>query len=179
MRKYTSTPEGAKARAMNLTKTEVHKVEMPENQKYIAHMMEIQRISQKADVENLDTLKQCFLEYLELCAKNNMKVGNMGAYAAMGISKYMAFDWEHGRKRQGNKEYQQFITFVKMMIAAYRESAIAEGDINPIVGIFWQKSFDGLNEMTEAEASNMLEGVSTEVTDGKQIADKYQGLLPE
>lgn len=164
---------------MNLTKTESHKVEMPENQKYIAHMMEIQRISQKADVENIDTLKQCFLEYLELCAKSNMKVGNMGAYAAMGISKYMAFDWEHGRKRTGNKEYQQFITFVKMMIAAYRESAIAEGDINPIVGIFWQKSFDGLNEMTEAEASNMLEGVNTDVTDGKQIADKYQGLLPE
>ena len=152
---------------------------MPNNQKYITHMLEIQKISQKADVNNIETLKACFVEYLELCAKNNMKVGNMAAYAAMGINKATVFDWEHGRRKTDNKEYASFITFVKMMIASYRESAIAEGDLNPIVGMFWQKSFDGLNEMTEAEASNMLEGVSTEVTDGKQIADKYQGLLPE
>ena len=142
-------------------------------------MLEIQRISQKANLDDLDSLRECFIDYLNLCAKNDMKVGNFGAYASMGITKSVAYDWEHGRTRSKSKEYQQFISFVKLMIATYRESAIAEGDINPIVGMFWQKSFDGLNEMTEVEASNMLDGVSTNVVDGKQIADKYQDLLPE
>ena len=151
---------------------------MPENQKYITHLLEINRISQKASTDDIESMKQCFLEYLELCAKNNMKVGNFGAYAAMGIDKRTAYDWEHGRRRSSNREYQQFILFVKLMIATYRESAIAEGDINPIVGIFWQKAFDGLNEMMEVEASDSPSGL-LESKDGQQIAEKYQDLLPE
>lgn len=142
-------------------------------------MFGIQQIAMEADTNDLGSLKSCFVKYLELCAQNNMKVGNLGAYAAMGISRNTAYDWEHGRGRSNDDSYRKFIVFVKTMIAAYRESAIAEGDINPIVGMFWQKSFDGLNEMTEVDASNLLEGVSTEATDAKKIADKYQGLLPE
>lgn len=176
MRHYTSTPESRAKQTQNLAV--MHDKTMPDNQKYITHMLEINRISQKANWDDIESMKSCFLEYLELCAKNNMKVGNFGAYAAMGITKSMAYDWEHGRKRSGNKEYQQFITFVKLMIATYRESAIAEGDINPIVGMFWQKSFDGLNEMTEVEASDAENGLP-EHKDAKQLAEKYEGLLPE
>lgn len=178
MRHYNNSPESKAAKAKNLSMTYAHNHNMPDNQKYIAHMLEINKISQKANWEDIDSMKACFLEYLELCAKNNMKVGNFGAYAAMGITRSMAYDWEHGRKRSGNKEYQQFIMFVKLMIATYRESAIAEGDINPIVGMFWQKAFDGLNEMTEVEASDVQNALA-EHTDAKQIAEKYEGLLPE
>lgn len=176
MRHYTSTPESRAKQTQNLAV--MHDKTMPDNQKYITHMLEINRISQKANWDDIESMKSCFLEYLELCAKNNMKVGNFGAYAAMGITKSMAYDWEHGRKRSGNKEYQQFIMFVKLMIATYRESAIAEGDINPIVGMFWQKAFDGLNEMTEVEASDAENGLP-EHKDAKQLAEKYEGLLPE
>lgn len=176
MRHYTSTPESRAKQTQNLAV--MHDKTMPDNQKYITHMLEINRISQKANWDDIESMKSCFLEYLELCAKNNMKVGNFGAYAAMGITKSMAYDWEHGRKRSGNKEYQQFIMFVKLMIATYRESAIAEGDINPIVGMFWQKAFDGLNEMTEVEASDAENGLP-EHKDAKQLAEKYDGLLPE
>ena len=176
MREYKASPETLQKRSQNLAS--VHNPEVPENQKYISHLLEINRISQKANNEDIESLKQCFLEYLELCAKNNMKVGNFGAYAAMGIDRRTAYDWEHGRRRSGNREYQQFITFVKLMIATYRESAIAEGDINPIVGIFWQKAFDGLNEMMEAEASESSNSLP-ESKDGQQIAEKYQDLLPE
>ena len=151
---------------------------MPNNQKYITHMLEIQRISQKANLDDLESLRECFVEYLNLCAKNNMKVGNFGAYASMGITKSVAYDWEHGRTRSNSKEYSQFISFVKLMIATYRESAIAEGEINPIVGMFWQKAFDGLNEMTEVEASEANNSLPVSV-DAKQLAEKYEGLLPE
>lgn len=177
VRKYNGTVEGGKKKAQNLAT--VNNPVIPDNQKYINHMLEISKIAQKADTNDIESLKNCFIEYLELCAKNNMKVGNFGAYMAMGITKMTVYDWEHGRRRNETRDYANFVAFVKGMIATYRESAIAEGDINPIVGMFWQKSFDGLNEMTEVEASNMIDGVSTEVTDGKQIAEKYQDLLPE
>lgn len=132
----------------------------------------------RADVNDVESLKACFLDYLGLCAKNGMKVGNFGAYAAMGITKTVAYDWEHGRSKNGDPRYKKLIQFVKSFIATYRECAIAEGEINPIVGIFWQKSFDGLNEMAEVEASEAENSVSDR-SDAKQIAEKYQGLLPE
>ena len=153
-------------------------LDLPEGQntKYIHHVLECQQISVGVNRDDIEDLKKRFIMYLELCRKNDMKVGNLAAYCALGITKDIAFQWEHGRSR--GSEHTAFIKFVKSVIAAYRETALSEGEINPVLGIFWQKSFDGLNEMTESDASNMLEGV-TEKMDAQAIADKYQDLLPE
>lgn len=160
----------------NLIQNMVKSIPEGENTRYIAHTLEVQQIGLGADPNDLEDLKGRFVKYLEVCAKNDMKLGNLAAYCAMGITKDMAYQWEHGNSR--GIEHKAFIRFVKSVIAAYRETAVAEGKINPVIGIFWQKSFDGLNEMTEVEASNQLEGV-TEHLSAEQIADKYQGLLPE
>ena len=160
----------------NLIQNMVKSIPEGENTKYIAHTLEVQQIGIGSNLNDLEDLKGRFIRYLEVCAKNDMKLGNMAAYCAMGITKDTAYDWEHGRSK--GAEFKAFIRFVKSVIAAYRETAISEGKINPVVGIFWQKSFDGLNEMTEVEASNQLEGVTEHMT-AEQIADKYQDLLPE
>lgn len=146
------------------------------NQKYIKHVLECQQIGVGVDKNDIEDMKQRFIKYLEVCAKNDMKVGNLAAYCAIGLTKDIVFDWEHGCSR--TPEHQAFIRFVKSVIAAYRESALSEGEINPVLGMFWQKSFDGLNEMTEVEASNLIEGNTDQMT-AEQIADKYQDLLPE
>ena len=146
------------------------------NQKYIKHVLECQQIGVGSDKSNVEDLKQRFIKYLELCSKNDMKVGNLAAYCAMGLTKDVVFDWEHGMSR--TPEHRAFICFVKSVIAAYRESALSEGEINPVLGMFWQKAFDGLNEMTEVEATGQIEGATDQLT-AEQIADKYQDLLPE
>ena len=173
---HKTTPELAAKRSKNLMQNMIGSIPDGENTKYIAHTLEVQQIGIGADPSNIEDLKARFIRYLEVCAKNDMKLGNMAAYCAMGITRDVAYDWEHGHSR--GVEHKAFIRFVKSVIAAYRETAVAEGKINPVVGIFWQKSFDGLNEMTEVEASNQLEGV-TEHMSAEQIADKYQDLLPE
>lgn len=160
----------------NLTQNALSNIPSGENSRYISHTLEIQQIGMGSDPNNIEDLKSRFIQYLQVCAKNDMKLGNLAAYCAMGITKDMAYHWEHGNSK--GAEHKAFIRFVKSVIAAYRETAISEGKINPVIGIFWQKSFDGLNEMAEYEASNQLEGV-TERMDAEQIAEKYQGLLPE
>ena len=160
----------------NLVQNALSNIPNGENSRYISHTIEVQQIGIGSDPNNIDDLKARFIQYLQVCAKNDMKLGNLAAYCAMGITKDQVYQWEHGSTR--GAEYKAFIRFVKSVIAAYRETAISEGKINPVIGIFWQKSFDGLNEMAEYEASNQLEGV-TEHMDAEQIAEKYQGLLPE
>lgn len=163
-------------RKNNLVQNALSNIPSGENSRYISHTLEIQQIGIGSDPNNIDDLKARFIQYLQVCAKNDMKLGNLAAYCAMGITKDQVYQWEHGGAR--GVEHKAFIRFVKSVIAAYRETAISEGKINPVIGIFWQKSFDGLNEMAEYEASNQLEGV-TEHMDAEQIAEKYQGLLPE
>ena len=163
-------------RKNNLVQNALSNIPQGENSRYISHTLEIQQIGIGSDPNDIDDLKARFIQYLQICAKNDMKLGNLAAYCAMGITKDQAYQWEHGSSR--GTEHKAFIRFVKSVIAAYRETAISEGKINPVIGIFWQKSFDGLNEMAEYEASNQLEGV-TEHMDAEQIAEKYQGLLPE
>lgn len=160
----------------NLAQNALSNIPAGENSRYISHTLEIQQIGIGSDPNNIDDLKARFIQYLQVCAKNDMKLGNMAAYCAMGITKDQVYQWEHGGTR--GTEHKAFIRFVKSVIAAYRETAISEGKINPVIGIFWQKSFDGLNEMAEYEASNQLEG-ATEHMDAEQIAEKYQNLLPE
>lgn len=175
VRPYNRSPD--KVPHNNLVHTkDLDKLPAGANAKYIQHTIECQKISIGADRSNVEDLKQRFIKYLQLCAENDMKLGNLAAYCAMGITKDMAFDWEHGRTN--DKEHTALIRFVKSVIAAYRETALADGEINPILGMFWQKSFDGLNELAEYEASNMAEGVQ-EHMNAEQIAEKYQDLLPE
>ena len=177
VRQYNKNP-AVKNRHSQLTQNALSNLPPGENTRYITHIQAIMEIAQGVDTHDIESLKERFVRYLELCARTDMKVGNLAAYAAMGITKADVFDWEHGRGRRTQPEFKAFAIFVKSVIAAYRESAIQNGEINPIVGIFWQKSFDGLNEMTEVEASNATES-ATEQLDAQQIAEKYQDLLPE
>ena len=176
VRPYNKSPNTVDTRNQNLVQNVIKSIPEGENTRYITHTLEVQQIGIGSNPNDLDDLKARFIKYLEVCAKNDMKLGNMAAYCAMGITKDMAYEWEHGHSR--GVEHKMFIRFVKSVIAAYRESAVAEGKINPVIGIFWQKAFDGLNELTEVEASNQIEGVVEHLTP-EQIADKYQNLLPE
>ena len=176
VRPYNQKPGVKHYGAENLNQNALANIPEGENTRYITHTLEVQQIGIGSNPNDIEDLKSRFIQYLKLCAKNDMKVGNLAAYCAMGITKDQVYVWEHGTSR--GSEHTAFIKFVKSVIAAYRESAVAEGKINPVVGIFWQKSFDGLNEMAEYEASNQLEGVTEHMT-AEQIADKYQDLLPE
>ena len=173
LRGYKTSPHAVK----NLEKVN-HALDLPpgQNAKYITHVLQCQEIGAGADKNDVEDLKRRFAQYIKLCIDNDMKVGNMAAYCAMGIDRLTAYDWEHGRTK--GKEHTALIRFVKSVVAAYRESALANGEINPVLGIFWQKAYDGLNEMEEYEATNTAEG-SQEHEDAQQIADKYQDLLPE
>lgn len=101
---------------------------------------------EKPDRNDIEGLRRSFAMYIEYCINNGVPIGNMNAYFSMGIDFRTAYDWEVGRK---TPEHQKFIREVKSVCASFREQSMAEGGINPVTGIWWQKNYDGLRDVQE------------------------------
>lgn len=144
--------------------------ERTDNARRIGHIMQIHEIAAQANKKDVVSLRSCFLNYLKLCQVNGFVVSNMAAYASMGFTRDTWMKWS----RKDDPEVREFAAFVKSTCAMFREAMIAEGDINPLIGIFWQRNFDGLRNDTEQiqgiEENDLLERETG-------YKDKYRKLL--
>lgn len=149
--------------------------EMSYNARQIEHVLHIHEIAQSADIMDLQSLKNAFLNYLKLCQADGFKIGNMAACAAMGITITTLNNWA---TRDSRKEYRDFATFVKTTCSLSRETMIADQKINPVIGIFWQRNFDGLRNDTEQQQS-LQEYDDNEQQTANEYRKKYGKLLEE
>ena len=131
------------------------------------------------DYDDIEEMERRFLRYLKLCAEWDVKVGNQGAYLAIGIDKHQAWEWENTLK--GNPARTTFIKKVRKLCAYYREGLMQDGKINPVTGIFWQKNYDGFKDQQEVVVTpnNPL----GDIGDTEKIKQKYLdgsfNMLPE
>ena len=102
---------------------------------------------EKLDYNDVPEMERRFNRYLQLCAEYDQKVSNLGAYTAIGVPKQTVDHWKNEPKT--NPERWDFIKKVQQICAFYRENMMAEGKVNPVVGIFWQKNYDGFKDQQE------------------------------
>lgn len=119
------------------------------------------------DPNNVEEMRRRFRQYLEYCQMYDLKPGNLGAYAAIGITKQQVDRWEDDER---NPERQDFIKKLKIFMATYREMLMAEGTVPVPVGIFWQKNYDGLKDVTE-KVEVKVDATAPQLID--KIAEKY------
>lgn len=141
--------------------------EMEYNQRHIQHVLRIHEIAMQADRKDPASLRACFLNYVALCAEDGFKVGNMAAAAAMGVDCPTVERWN----RSKDPEYKELAQFVKSTCSLFREGMVADGKVNPVIGIFWQRNYDGLRNDTE-----QVQAVQTTQDDGEEgmTADDYR-----
>ena len=101
------------------------------------------------DTENVDEMERRFQAYLQYCLENNIKIGNMNAYRAIGITSAQVSQWTSGRGFE-NKRRTEFVKRVQEICASYRELLMQENKIPIPTGIFWQKNYDGLTDVSES-----------------------------
>jgi hypothetical protein len=53
---------------------------------------------------------------------------------------------------------------------------MADGKLNPVVGIFWQKNYDGFKDQQEVVLAPKNNGI--EDVDEKELLSKYKKSLP-
>ena len=113
-----------------------------ENTKYISVIIETHQIAQDADPNDIDSLYSCLNRYIQMCRDYDVKLTNMGAYQACGLSRETVNQWASGIKRKSNPAYAEFAQTIRAVCSEYREILMAEGKLNPVTGIWWQKNYD-------------------------------------
>ena len=167
--------EKARAQRRNNTALPVARTEeeFDYNSRMIEHIMRIQEIASHADRSDVSTLVSCFLAYVRLCQEDGFSVGNIAAYSSMGFPSMQHFEmWK--KSRMDRPEVQQLVTLVKSTCAMSREAHIAENKLNPVIGIFWQRNFDGLRNDTEQVQSAQEQDDNT---GSKSYREKYKNLI--
>lgn len=143
------------------------------NSRRIAFMQAIMP-TEPLDYYDVPEMERRFDRYLQLCQEYDMKVGNLAAYAAIGIDKALVWDWENNQSEsEANRSRIDFVKKVKKICAMYREGLMEDGKINPVTGIFWQKNYDGFKDQQEVVVtpSNPLGELPSETELRKQIED--------
>ncbi|MCI8339224.1 MAG: hypothetical protein HFH62_11195 [Lachnospiraceae bacterium] len=112
------------------------------------------------DTKDPEQLQQRAMEYFNYCIENDIKPGNLGLYATWGIDRRVLYD-------QMRREPNSFrtVTIKKSLdiLSAIREQLAANGKLNPVTAIFWQKNFDGLKDQQEVilEPKKQIEAEQT------------------
>lgn len=120
-----------------------------------------------ADKRNITEMYERFEHYLDVCQERGMRVSNMAAYMAIGVSSQQFGFWLN----QGeNKDLKEFCQYVNSCCSTYRESIMIDNKINPATGIFWQKNYDGLKDQQEHVIQATM---SDDIIDMDSLAKRY------
>lgn len=122
------------------------------------------------DLNDVAEMERRFNRYLQLCAEWDMKIGNQAAYAAIGIDKGTAWEWEN--RSLGNPARTDFIKKVRQFCAMYREGLMEDGKVNHVTGIFWQKNYDGMKDQQEVVLTPNTSPLG-EQKDAEALRQKY------
>jgi len=106
------------------------------------------------DMHNPDAVKQAIVNYLLDCESSGKRPGNMGLYRALDLTRQDVNNILTGKSK--SKASPACIDILKkavQMLAEYREQLGAQGKLNPVTMIFWQKNYDGLQDQTQIEVT--------------------------
>lgn len=143
------------------------------NSKFAAIILATREIAKDANNDDIESLYSCLERYIKFCIEHNVRITNSGAYAACGLNRNLVKEWAHGLTRASNPEYKRFAIFIRQICDEYREMLMAENKIHPVVGIWWQKNYDGFRDQpNEAD----VDGGDTEQLTSAEIAAKYADL---
>lgn len=172
---YTVSPKAlAQRRENNATKFARTEEERQYNACLIDHVMRVNEIATHADRNDLLSLKSCFLAYLKLCQEDGFNISNLSAYASMGFRSAQHFKVFI---QKDDPEIRDFGAFVKQTCAMFRESLVSDNKLNPVIGIFWQRNFDGLrNDTEQVQSANEQED---DFVAAKSYKEKYKNLIGE
>ena len=142
------------------------------NSRLIEPIMRVNEIATTADRSDLLSLRSCFITYLKLCQEDGFKVSNLSAYASMGFQSGQHFDVF---SKKDDPDVRAFCAFVRSTCSMFRESMVSDNKLNPVIGIFWQRNFDGLRNDTEQVQS--IQEQNDDDTDNRGYKEKYKNLI--
>ncbi len=145
-----------------------------DNTRRITFVTELARLP-RIDTKDAAALELRLAEYLAICERHGMKVGNQAMCMALGVGVEDLKRWSNGVAP--TPSIMEFAKKARSICSAFRESYMQDGKVNPVTGIFWQKNYDGLRDQQEHVVipTNPL----GEQPDPVRLQQKYLDSLPD
>ena len=110
--------------------------------------------AKEPDLHKADEVEYAIKDYFNRCITKGLRPGNMGLYNALGLGKTEVYDILNGRNpRKASLESIAIIKKAQKALSEFRESLGSQGKLNPATLIFWQKNFDGLEDVQRMEVA--------------------------
>lgn len=143
---------------------------------FINYHLDMLRMRQGVNKQDVGDLYRRFIEYLKYCSERNIMPNNMNAYFAIGINRQELSNWYTGKS--GSPEHRKFAEDIKAFFSSIHEQGAIDGLINPILTIWWQKAYDNMIEAQKVE--QVEETPLGERQTAEQIAAKWSEVtLPD
>lgn len=144
----------------------------------VAHVMECMDISRKVDSENIDSLYDGLKAYLQLCYERDFPMTMANVCIALGVARNTLLMWKQGQAHKENPEFRKFAESVYSVLQSGIEATMATGLLNPVLGIWWEKSHFDMKEADRAQ--EVREDPLGQKKSAEQIAEEYQDVeLPD
>jgi hypothetical protein len=111
-------------------------------------------VTNNVDLHDAKSVYNTIVQYFQQCENNHVRPGNLGLYAALGMSKQ-----DYNNVVTGKSKSKASLDCIDLMkkavraIGAYREGLALEGKINPVTYIFMGKNYDGLSDVQQLEVT--------------------------
>ena len=129
------------------------------------------------DLHNPEEVQEAILNYFNSCIARNVRPGNLGLYAALGITKQDYHDVVNGRnKSKVSPDCIDLLKKANRAMGAYREGLALKGKLNPVTYIFMGKNYDGLQDQTQIEVT--AQPGATATMSPEEIARKIEQDIP-
>ena len=133
--------------------------------------------SKEPDLHNAEEVEQAIKHYFDNCISKGLRPGNMGLYTTLGLTKNEVYDLIHGRNpKKASANTIHLIKKACKILAQFREALGSQGKLNPATLIFWQKNFDGLEDVQRMEVTAQTQENAELSPD--EIANKIESDIP-
>lgn len=144
----------------------------------VAHVMECMEISRHVDSENIDSLYDGLKAYLSLCYERDFPMTVANVCIALGVARNTLLMWKQGQAHKENPEFKKFAESVYSILQSGIEATMATGLLNPVLGIWWEKSHFDMKEADRVQ--EVREDPLGQKRSAEQIAAEYQDVdLPD
>ena len=150
------------------------KTEPGDNRRYLAHSMAMFDWLD-VDMKEPEQVRERIGQYLDLCAKDDMKPSVAGLALAFGVDRKTIWAWANGvDSAYLPTESRNFIKKVYQLLNAQMEDYAQNGKINPVAAIFLMKNHFGYvdkQEMVLTPNQQLGDQVSPEDLQRKYLGD--------
>lgn len=103
--------------------------------------------AKEPDLHKPEEVEAAISEYFNNCIRRELRPGNLGLYAMLGIDKKEAERLVKGLlPGKASPASVSLLKRAMKTISSFRETLGSQGKLNPATLIFWQKNFDGLED---------------------------------